>query len=54
MNRWLWLLFRGLVTAVLVIFVCIEAGTGTAVAVTLLAIRQEMILAGQARIVRAM
>lgn len=54
MNRWFWLLFRGLVTAVLVIFVYIEAGTGTAVTVALLAIRQEMVLAGQAKIVRAL
>jgi hypothetical protein len=53
-NRWLWLLFRGLVTAVLVYAAYIEAGAGTAVAITLLVIRQELILAGQARIVRAM
>jgi hypothetical protein len=54
MNRWLWLLFRGLVTAVLITFVYIEAGVGTAVAVTLIAVRQEMISTVQARIVRAM
>lgn len=54
MNRWFWLLFRGLVTAVLITFVYIEAGMGTAVAVTLIAVRQELILAGQARIARVM